>query len=120
MPVKKLTPQNFQLVSGNDKTLNFTTTDQDGKVVDLTSATLIWAFSRKASNKARLVTYTSPTNVTITDATAGLFSVSIQAADTEGLPGADYYHEVRMANAAGLKFTLVIGIMTLLDNIIDV
>ena len=57
--------------------------------------------------------------MTITDAVKGLFSVAIQAADTEGLPGADYYHEVRGVNQAGLKFTLVIGTMTLLDNIID-
>jgi len=120
MSVKKLTPQDFELVSGNDKTLNFTTLDKDGKVVDLTGAILIWAMSRTAANKTRLITYTSPTNVVITDAAKGLFSVSIQAADTEGLSGADYYHEVRLVNAGGLKITLVIGTMTLLDNIIDV
>lgn len=115
----KLLPQDFELVSGNDKDLLFTTLDENDNVVDLTGATIVWALSRAAKNKSRLVTYTSPTNLTITDAAAGLFTVKLQSADTEGLKADDYYHEVRLTSAAGRKTTLAIGTVKILDNVIN-
>ena len=94
--ITKLVPQNFELVSGNDKTLRFITLDEFDAVVDLTGAKIIWAMASSEKAKTHLITYTSPTNVTITDAEAGLFEVDIQSADTEGFKGGDYYHEARI------------------------
>ena len=115
----KLAPQNFELVSGNDKDLNFVHKDQDGAIVDLTGATISWALAEHEKSKARIIFYTSPTNITITDAVAGEYTVSILAADSEPLTPRDYYHEVRITSAASKTHTAVIGTVTVLRNIID-
>ena len=117
--IVKLVPQDFEVVSGNDKDLNFSTLDQNDVAVDLTGAIIIWALSRAASNKSRLITYTSPVQVTITDAANGKFTVSILDTDTETLKAGDYYHEVRVQSSGGLKTTVAIGTVKILDNIID-
>lgn len=117
--ITKLVPQNFELVSGNDKTLRFTALDEFDAIINLNGATIVWAFANSEKAKAPLITYTSPTNVTITDADNGLFEVAIQSADTEDLKGGDYYHECRLTSAAGNKITLAYGAVSLLDNIID-
>ena len=114
-----LTPQDFELVSGNDKDLNFTHKDQDGNIVDLTGATISWALSDNEKSKSRIIFYTNPTNITITDATAGKYRVSILSADTEPLTAKDYYHEVRITSSGGKIHTAVIGTVTVRRNIID-
>lgn len=116
----KLIPQDFELVSGNDKTLKFNTKDQDGKVVDLSGATIIWAMANSAQAKKKIIEYTSPVQVSITaPATDGLFEVDILDTDTEALKGGDYYHEAKVTSAGGLKTTVAIGTVLLRDNIID-
>lgn len=117
--IVRLKPQDFELVSGNDKTLNFTVLDQTDAIVDLTGATIAWSLSKTAKSKTRIIEYVSPTNVVITDATAGKFSVSILDSDTEALKGGFYYHEARVTSAAGLKTTVAIGKVEVLDNIIS-
>lgn len=117
--IVRLVPQDFELVSGNDKTLNFSLLDQDDEIVDITGATIIWSLAKTAKSKTRIITYTSPTNVTIDDAAGGLFSVDIQAADTEPLQAGEYYHEARITSSGGKKFTAAYGTVELLSNIID-
>ncbi len=114
----KLIPQNFELVSGNDKVLRFTTKDEDGAIVDLTGSTIIWALAASDKAKKRIIEYTSPVQVTLTDPTAGLFEVAILSADTEPLKERDYYHEARMTNALGRKITLAYGTVSLRSNVI--
>ncbi len=117
----KLTPQDFEVVSGNDKELNVLVLDQDDLPIDLTGSTIVWAYSRKRSNKFRIQTYTSPTNITIilpqTGTNKGKLRIDMQAVDTEPLID-DYYHEARMV-AAGKTTTIMYGTMTVLGNIID-
>lgn len=117
--ITRLTPQNFQAVSGNDKVLKFNTKNEAGEIVDLSGATIIWALAKTAKAKSTLIEYTSPTNVTITaPATDGLFQVAIQRADTEDLKGGEYYHEARLQDASGNRVTIAYGIVDLLDNVI--
>lgn len=116
----KLIPQDFELVSGNDKILKFNVKDQDGAIVDLTGATIIWAMATHANSKKPIIEYTSPVQVTITSpATDGLFEVAILGVDTEALEGAEYYHEARVVSSGGLKSTVAYGVVSLLDNVID-
>lgn len=117
--ITKLIPQDFELVSGNDKQLNFVHRDENGLIVDITGATIVWALANSENSKSRIITYTSPTNVTITDGPAGKYRVSIQAADTEPLPPNDYYHEVRITSVGGDVHTGVIGTATVRRNVID-
>lgn len=121
MPVVKLTPQNFEIVSGNDKQLNVTVLDEDGVAVDITGATIVWAVAINEKSKSTIFQYTSPTNITITAATAGKFRIDVQDTDTEPLSigriNTNYYHEARML-AGGEKSTVMIGTMTVLGNVI--
>lgn len=117
--ITKLLPQDFELLSGNDKDLNFVHRNQDGLVVDITGATIVWALANSPLSKSRIITYTSPTNVTITDALAGKYTVSIQDTDTEPLPPGEYYHEVRLTSAAGKKHTAAYGMVFVRRNVID-
>lgn len=117
--IVKLVPQDFELFSGNDKTLRFRALDEFDAIIDLTGATIIWALAKSASAKSRLIEYTSPTNVTITDPAEGLFEVAIQNADTEALKGGEYYHEVRIESAAGSIITVAYGTVFMRHNVID-
>ena len=119
MTVVKLVPQDFELVSGNDKNLNFSVLDQDDVVVDLTGATIAWSMSRTNKSKSELITLLSPADITITDPVNGKFTVTIKDTDSEALQGGDYYHEARVTSTAGLKTTVAYGTVELLDNIID-
>lgn len=122
MPQRKLIPQNFDIVSGNDKELNVTVLDEKGIAVDLTGSTIVWAVAINEKSKSRIFQYTSPTNITVTDAIAGKFRIDVQDTDTEALSIAriktDYYHEARVTSAAGKKTTVLIGTMTVLGNVI--
>lgn len=117
----KLTPQDFEVVSGNDKEITVPVLDQDDLPIDIAGSVIVWAYSRSASNKTRIQTYTSPTNITIilpqTGSNKGKFRIDLQKADTEPLAG-DYYHEARMV-AGGKTTTVMYGTMTVLSNIID-
>jgi len=119
MTVLKLVPQDFELVSGNDKNLNFTVLDQDDIAVDLSGATIAWSMSNSAKNKTPLVNLLSPADITITDAPNGKFTVAIKDTDTESFTGGDYYHEARVTSSGGSKTTVAYGTVHLLDNIID-
>jgi hypothetical protein len=76
--------------------------------------------SEQAKSKSRLITYTSPANVTIIDAINGRFRVDVLAADTETLKARDYYHEARITDSLGKKTTVATGTVKLLDNVIDI
>ena len=115
----KLVRKNFELVSGNDKDLDFVHKDENGNIIDLTGATISWALAEHSKSKSRTIFYTSPTNVTITSTVKGEYTVSILAADTEPLVPRDYYHEVRITSLAAKVHTAVIGIVTVLRNVID-
>lgn len=117
--ITRLQPQNFELYSGNHKTLHFTYLDENDVPVSLAGATIVWALANHEKSKSRLITYTSPTNVTIIDAAAGTFDVSIQGADTEGFKTGEYYHEARVTSSGGSVTTAAFGTVELKHNVID-
>ncbi len=119
MTIVRLVPQDIELFAGKDKNLNCTVRDQNNQVVDLTGATIRWALSKTAKS-TKLIDYTSPTNIAIDgDPTTGKFVVSIQDADTTGLPGGDYYHEAKVTSAAGLETTVFYGTVEMRDSITE-
>lgn len=112
-----LTKQNFTMHSGDDKTLQFTVKDQDGVVVDITGASITWAFAARVGATA-IASKTVGSGITITDAAAGVFQVTIDAADTASLTGGVLYHEAQLVDSGGVKSTIAYGDMTILpDNI---
>lgn len=124
--IVKLTPQDFEIVSGNDKELTVTVLDKDDNPEDITGAVIVWAVAINQKSKSRIIEYTSPVNITIivpqTGANKGKFRIDIQDTDTEPLSigriKTDYYHEARVTSAAGDKSTVMIGTMTVLGNVI--
>ena len=76
----KLVPQDFELVSGNDKTLRFTLTDENGDPVNLTGATIIWAFAKTATSKAWPIVSYPPTRTGV-----GGLEISIKASPAGAL-----------------------------------
>lgn len=115
----KLEPQNFELFSGNDKTLLFTHRDGDGTIIDITGATIAWALSIRPRSKRMLIAYSTLNQVVITDGPAGKYEVRIQDTDTEPLHDRDYYHEVRITDVSGRVSTGAYGTVEVRRNIID-
>ena len=112
----KLIPQDFEMVSGDDKTVRFTVTDQDGVAQDLTGASATWAFSRRA-RRAAIATKTVGSGITISDAANGIVDVTVARADTETIEG-DFYHELEIVDGGGTKSTAAYGTMTVLGDLI--
>jgi len=119
MPQVRLISQDFELFSGNHKTLHCTVLDEDGNAVDITGATIVWALANHENSKSRLITYTSPTNVTIVAPLLGTFDVSIQGPATEALKSGEYYHEARVTSSGGSVTTVIFGKVDLKHNVID-
>lgn len=98
----------FKMVSGDSKDLNITATDGAGAIIDITGVSDIkWQLFTPISGAA-IISKTLGAGVTVTDAVAGEFSVSISPTDTDDLDG-DYWHEVQITYSNG-------NIVTLKDN----
>jgi len=110
--------QTFSLFSGNDAKLSVTLTDADtGEALNLTGTLeLVWALAKNAQATA-LLTKTLGAGVVITDASAGIVEVTLDAADTEPLKGT-FYQEMRLTNSVGKKSTLLYGEVEILGNLI--
>jgi len=115
--IVRLEPQNFELYAGNAKTLHFEIVDEDGAVVDITGATIAWGVSTHENSKSKLFSYTSPTNITITDAANGKFDVSVLASNTAALKAGDYHHQAEVTDAGGNPTTVAFGTIELRTNI---
>lgn len=105
--------------SGNDAKLLFTAVDEDtSNALNLSGAlALQWRLAKKVSAGTPIIQKDLSSGIVITDAVGGIFEVTIAAADTEPLKG-EYYHEVRLTNAAGKKVTLAYGVFAITENLI--
>lgn len=113
------TLQNFQVVSGDAPAggIVFTVTDQAGAVVDLTGASVRWSARRLNSATVAIEKTTAAGGVEITDPTAGVFVVSLEAADTAALEGV-YLHEAEVEDVAGNVWTAARGHMTITEDVV--
>ncbi|HSF94778.1 MAG TPA: hypothetical protein VLA52_07105 [Thermohalobaculum sp.] len=119
--------QNFDYHAGDNKPLDFTVYDEDpanpgqpdlASPVDLTGATIRWALSAFATDAAPLLTKTTALGITITDAAAGKFRVSLDKADTVALNG-KYYHEAEVLTAGAADDTVATGTVTVAPTVLD-
>lgn len=79
--------QHVDMTAGEDRTLTFTAKDGSQDVVNLTGATIVWRVGSRLFCQDSLLEKTG----SIVSASAGTFSVSLDAADTTYLSG-DYNH----------------------------
>lgn len=109
--------QNFDMMAGDDVELNFTISSDIA--LTLTGASIRWWVARSVgAGPARAVVMKSlVSGIAVTDADNRLFTVTLNAADTDGLKGF-YYHECEIIDAAGKISTVTTGKMTVNPTII--
>ncbi len=92
---------------GDDRVVKFVVKDPAGVVIDITGWSLAWYLKTTAGGKI-LITHTTGSGVTITDATNGLCEVAVADTDTSGLDVGGHYHVLKRTNA-GVATTLAYG-----------
>jgi hypothetical protein len=102
----------FRMTVGDDKSLRVSVTDADGAVVAITSATISWKVTRSLRSTA-VLTKTTSSGISITSGSGGIFTISIDPADTASLTPGDYYHEAQVTFSGGDVGTVLKGIMTI-------
>lgn len=110
--------QSFAVMSGDQVQLDFTVTDNDGAVVNLSGGTGRFAMARNANASPVIDSDASPQTavITVTGAASGLVNVVITDEDTDALKG-DYYWEFKWTDAAGREVVVARGVMTFNVNL---
>jgi len=96
-----------EIIAEDDETIEFTFEDPDGNPLDITGTSITWALAPAPTEAAVLSKSTSGGGITKPNAGGGRADVQIDSADTDGLGGAVYYHEVELEDAGGDKTTVV-------------
>ena len=115
MAVKKLTPQRYELFSGDTGVFNVTVLDRNGVAQDITGATARFVISRRQGQAVPDYIATTSDDITITDATNGLLTVTVPATDTAPLHGA-YRWELQLTDVAGRVSTVAYGTVTFITD----
>lgn len=105
--------QNFEIHAGDSRDIVVTVTDSQGGAVDLTGAAIAWQLARSADAASPAVFKSLGTGISITDGPNGVFTVTLDSADTEGLTGL-YYHEAEVTDTAGNRSTVLSGVATII------
>jgi uncharacterized membrane protein len=106
----------FTMYAGDSKTLAVTVRDADNVVVDLSGYTITWALSASVYDAEPLVSKTIGSGITVVDAAAGRFNVTIDPDDTADLRGA-YYFEAEIV-LSGSVTTVLTGTATIVASLI--
>jgi hypothetical protein len=104
--------QDFEMFQGDTKQLVVSVVDGDGLAVDLSGATITWKLFKSKSGNVADVTKTIGNGLTVTNATAGEFTVDLAEADTVNLIGT-YFHEAKVQDIRGYKTVVMVGKVTI-------
>ena len=96
-----------EIYSGVQKDLLVTCKTASGTPKDLTSATITYKIGDLYAGTTAL-TKSVGSGITITDATAGEFTISIDAADTASLAGT-YTHQLKVTDSSGKSDIILTG-----------
>lgn len=115
--------QDFEVVSGDSRNLNFTIYDQDAAdddsvVKDISGFTAI-AWKLDTGSAVTTVTKSLSDGITVTDGPNGLLTVSLTPADTADIAGGTYKHELEGTDGSGNKTTLAIGRVSVITDLIE-
>lgn len=92
----------FEMYSGDDFNVNATVNE------DIAGASIKWALKKRVSSAETIAYKTTGDGITITNSSAGEFTIRLDAIDTEGLYG-EFYHEAELTDATGFKSTVLVG-----------
>ena len=98
---------------GRDKTYEVSVTDEAGRILDLTGATVSFMVknSVRDADINAVITKTSdnPAEISITNPVGGICEVIIVPDDTDSLPVKRYVYEIKVLTADNKKYTLSLG-----------
>lgn len=117
--------QDDEWYEANPRVLTFVVTDEDNGDVALDMSapgwTARWAMSRirddGSYSRTPTLEKTFGSGVEFSNAVNGEVEVSITEADTEGLGGKTYHHELEVVNPAGQPVVVAVGTITMLLNL---
>lgn len=106
--------QNYSVSQADTHVLAFTATS-GGNAINLTGALqLKWTLSSKRKgDPTPILTKTLSSGVSVTNAAAGQFTVTVDNGDLDDQRPGYYYHEVFFENSANQKFVIATGWLTL-------
>jgi hypothetical protein len=96
--------------------LSVTVTDDAGAAVDLTGATVTIGVREPESLQPRITFTSGDGKLTITDATAGVFDLNVDF-DQATFPPGQYEVGVTVKLASGIKRTLVVATLPVIDGV---
>lgn len=103
----------FTMTAGDSKVLEVTVTDAAGAAVDLTGVQGIrWHMARSVNDRPATVEKSLGSGIAVTDAVNGVFTVTLDSADTEDERG-DFYHEAEVIDENGNVSTVLTGAVTI-------
>ena len=112
--------QNASMMSGDDKLISASTSGSDGGAHDLTSATIKWTLQVPSNmgSGSSISKQTGGSGIAFTDASAGKFEITLDAADTASIVGT-FNHEAEAFDSASKTATLFKGTMKIVGDVIE-
>lgn len=105
-----LTEQDCELYAGDDHILEYTITDENNAPLDITGATITWIAWDGAT---AVITKSTSSGISITDAPGGVFRLTLAPTDTYALTPKAYTHGASISIEAGAYMTVATGTMIL-------
>ncbi len=109
--------QNFEIVQGNDADIGIVVRNSAGAVKDISGATIKFSIA-KTRDDAPIFSKVTPTQIELTDAPNGLFTVHIDPADTTGLESRVYVFEAETTDDSGNVVAVTLGRILLYKSIL--
>ena len=112
--------QNFTMHSGDDKLIAASTSGSTSAAKDLTSATVKWRVEipENVGSGCPITKQTGGSGISLTDASAGKFEITLDAADTASIVGV-FRHEAEAFDSSSKTATLFEGFITIKGDIIE-
>ncbi|KKM02262.1 hypothetical protein LCGC14_1786170 [marine sediment metagenome] len=111
--------QNASMMSGDSKLISASTSGSDGGAHDLTSATIKYTMEipSNVGSGSSIKKLSGGSGIAFTDASAGKFEITLDAADTASIVGT-FNHEAEAIDSASKVATLFTGIMIIHADVI--
>jgi hypothetical protein len=106
---------NIEIIQGDDTTIRFTITDQDGDVVDLSTADLVFSVINDFDSTSKSITATTASGLH-TEPASGLSYVFLSHDVTNVDPG-NYYWDIELRYGNGMINSVKHGKLTVIPDV---